>query len=437
MVLAAAAKPLVIAFLALVLLVPVGQIQSLVAERQQRRNEALEGIAQGWGARQTLASPYLAVPYQYTRTEVTRETVDGAQRERRTERVESLVLRIPAEALQWSVVAGISEKARGIYKARLYTARIEVQGRLALPARFGVNAGEMHKVAFGQPRLVLGISDPRGIRSVSALSLGGGSYDFRPAPGDSHVAAGLHAVLASLSAEKPADLPFSFSLELAGSEALAIAPLGADSAISMRADWPHPSFQGQFLPARHEVEAGGFSASWKISRYAAQGSKPLSSAETLGVSFIEPAGLYQRLERASKYGFLFIGLTFAAFLLFELLRRLAIHPVQYGLVGLALAMFFLLLTALSEHVQFLYAYLTASAACVGLLTTYLARVLRSTRLGLAFGGALAGLYAMLYVLIRAEDYALLGGTLMLFALLAAVMLATRKVDWYSLSPKSP
>src|SRR2546425_12464563 len=106
--------------------------------------------------------------------------------------------------------------------------------------------------------------------------------------------------------------------------------------------------------------------------------------EQISVSLIEPVGLYQQLERASKYGFLFLGLTFAAFLLFELLRRLAIHPIQYALVGLALAMFFLLLTALSEHIAFGQAYGVATAACVGLISGYLVRVLRSLRLGLAF-----------------------------------------------------
>ena len=143
--------------------------------------------------------------------------------------------------------------------------------------------------------------------------------------------------------------------------------------------------------------------------------------------------MYQQLERASKYGFLFLGLTFAAFMLFEITRRLAIHPIQYALVGLALAMFFLLLTALSEHIDFAAAYAIATAACVGLITTYLIYVLQSFLLGTAFGVSLASLYAVLFALLKAEDYALLGGSVVLFLLLAAVMLATRRLDWYRLS----
>jgi inner membrane protein len=199
-----------------------------------------------------------------------------------------------------------------------------------------------------------------------------------------------------------------------------------------------------FLPASHDLAGDGFTARWQVSRYAAQGAERLAAcerakpcpslgAQELGVSFIEPVGIYQRLDRASKYGFLFIGLTFAAFLLFELLRRLPIHPVQYALVGLALAMFFLLLTALSEHLAFALAYAAATFACIGLVAAYVAHVLKSASAGLAFGGALAALYGVLYMLLSAEDYSLLAGSVLLFALLAAVMVATRRVDWYQLT----
>jgi inner membrane protein len=424
---AALAKIALIGALALVLLVPVLMIQGLVAERQLRRDEAVAGIAEGWGRRQTLSGPYLAIPYQITRVDVTRETLDGKEREKRVERIEHLVKRIPAESLEWTIDADVSEKARGIYKARLYGVKAQASGRFTLPPRLGIAEDERTRVF--APRLVFGIADPRGIRAVSALIIGDASHVFRTGSGDApFVASGLFAPLPELAGTQARSVDFTFSIELGGSEAFALQPLGGDTAVTMRANWPHPSFQGQFLPLRHEVGAAGFNAHWKISRYAAQ------EKEQLAVSFVEPAGLYQQLERASKYGFLFIGLTFGAFLLLELLRRLAIHPIQYALVGLALAMFFLLLTALSEHIDFGAAYAGATLACVGVVTAYLVRALNA-RIGLAFGGALAALYAMLYALLKAEDYSLLGGALLLFGLLAAVMLATRRVDWYALAAR--
>jgi inner membrane protein len=419
-------KAVVTGAIALVLMIPVGMIRDLVAERQARSNEVIAGIAEGWGKRQSVASPYLAIPYERQWTVVRRETLDGKLRETRTEHRELQVLRIPAASVEWTVDAALSEKARGIYKARLYSARLSATGAIDLPARSSAEDGTS-RYRWYNPKLVVGISDPLGIRAAPALVFAGKHYAFAPGSGDANTSAGLHAPLDGFLGSGKVD--FSFTLELAGSEAIALAPQGADMSVAMRADWPHPSFQGRFLPATHDIGASGFTASWKVSRFAAQGAKN----ETIAVSFIEPVGLYQMLERASKYGFLFIGLTAAAFLLLEVLRRLAIHPAQYALVGLALAIFFLLLAALSEHIGFAAAYAIATVACVGLITAYLVRVLSSFFLGTAFGAALAALYATLYALLQSEDYALLGGTLLLFALLAAVMLGTRRVDWYQLT----
>jgi inner membrane protein len=297
----------------------------------------------------------------------------------------------------------------------------------------------------GTPRLVLGISDPLGIRAAPDITVDGRAYPFSPGTADAVLpGGGLNAPLSGIELTEARTFSLSLTLELGGSEAFAIAPLGADANVSMRADWPHPSFQGRYLPAQHEIDATGFRASWKISRFAAAGDAGANCAfpcsrlnQAIAVSFIEPVGVYQSLERASKYGFLFLGLTFAAFMLIELLRRLAIHPVQYTLVGLALAIFFLLLVALSEHIPFGAAYAVATAACVGVITVYLVRALSSAMLGLAFGAALASLYGMLYALLKAEDYALLGGSILLFVLLAAVMLVTRRLDWYALTAKAP
>jgi len=405
----AAAKPVVIALLALALYVPVTMIQGLVAERQARRDAAVAGIAHGWGARQTLAGPYLAVPYRGSRANV---------------------LRLPVESITWELSARASQKARGIYAARLYTVTAMARGRLRVPANFGLaDAGAAIK--WGVPRLVVGVTDPGGIRGVSALVIGGSEHAFASGSGDAaRLREGVHVPLPGLRAAQEQTLPFSFSIELAGSQAFSLAPLGADAGVTMRSSWPHPSFAGRFLPVQHAISADGFNARWAVSRYAAPG---VAGEQALTVSFVRPVGLYRMLERASKYGFLFIGLTFAAFLLFEQLRRLAIHPVQYAFVGLALAMFFLLLTALSEHIAFGAAYAAATLACTGVVTGYLVRVLASRTAGLGFGVALAALYGLLYALLQAEDYSLLGGSLLLFVLLAAVMFGTRGVDWYRLA----
>jgi inner membrane protein len=237
------------------------------------------------------------------------------------------------------------------------------------------------------------------------------------------------------------DLGFSLQVSLEGTGGLSIVPSGGDTRVALHSNWPHPSFEGSFLPAEKTIAAGGFSATWQTTllatnlstRFAAclRGAAEQCDLPGLGVRFIEPVNVYQQSERAVKYGLLFIGLTFGAFFLFETLKRWRVHPLQYALVGLALALFFLMVISLSEHIAFALAYVAASTACVALITAYLRYVLGGWRRALAFGALLALLYGVLYGLLLSEDNALVLGSLLLFALLAAAMWLTRRVDWYT------
>ena len=432
-----------IGVLALLLLIPLIMTHQLINERQSRRQEAITNIAQGWGGQQTVSAPIVVVPYKRSWTDVVREVKDGRPYEVRTERSEVGMLRFPLDQLDWSGKIATTEKARGIHKARLYSADLQAQGRVTIPARFGITDAQS-RYEFGEARMALGIADPRGLRTTSMLDFGITKIAFVPGSGDEIFPRGVSAPLGKLEAAQPKTYALSFSMELAGAESFGIAPLARETTVNLTADWAHPSFFGTFLPAGHDIRAEGFNAKWRVSQFAAESANRLANcegvkecridrSEVLGVSFIEPVGVYQQLDRATKYGFLFVGLMFAAFFLFELLRQLAIHPIQYGLVGLALAIFFVLLTALSEHIAFILAYLIATAACVGLVTYYVVRVLGSVKIGLAFGGGLAALYGALYMLLNAEDYALLAGAVLLFVLLAGVMVGTRRIDWYKLT----
>ena len=237
----------------------------------------------------------------------------------------------------------------------------------------------------------------------------------------------------------------AINIDYAGTSALSFAPLGKNTTVQMKAGWPHPNFGGRFLPQTKRIDGSGFSARWEVSHLASKNGalikqeianeRDRTPLETFDVSFVEPVNIYLQAERAVKYGILFVALTFAAFFLFEVLKDLRIHPLQYSLVGLALALFFLLLVSLSEHIAFVYAYLAASSACAILIGYYLAHVLGAWRRGLALATKLALLYAVLYGLLLSEDNALMLGSLLLFGVLAAIMVLTRRVDWYGLGAK--
>ena len=233
-------------------------------------------------------------------------------------------------------------------------------------------------------------------------------------------------------------LEFAIDMDLAGTEELSLAPVGDSNHVELSSIWHSPLFAGQFLPRTRTVGAQGFTAAWDVSSLATgtqaqMEAKPVKSIDVMKVSLLTPVDPYKLSDRATKYGILFVVLTFGGFFLFEMMKQLPIHPVQYLLVGFGLAIFFLLLVSFSEHMAFAVAYVISSAACIGLLGFYLSYVLRSVARGLGFGGMLATLYAAVYGLLISEDNALILGSLLLFAVLALVMVVTRKVDWYGAS----
>jgi inner membrane protein len=264
------------------------------------------------------------------------------------------------------------------------------------------------------------------------------------------VAADSYAGLAGISTGVPlqalregTSIPFRVKLTLTGSSQLRFLPLARKADISLKSKWPDPKFEGAPAPLEPKIGKEGFSARWsvlEINRNFGQSwydseVRPGEPAEmsfaqsAIGATFYESVDIYQRVYRAVHYAVLLIVITFLTFFLWEHLSGIAIHGMQYLMVGMALALFYLLLLALSEHLTFDVAYATSAGALVTLITVYLTGVLRRLGLALGAGAGLATLYAMLYWILRSEDYSLLMGSLLLFGVLAILMIATRRIDW--------
>lgn len=246
---------------------------------------------------------------------------------------------------------GTELRARGIYEARLYRSDSQVSGQFRLPARLGLG-DDLGFYRFEKPFLSVGISDIRGISNDLQLRLNGQTLSFAPGSGDDNFGAGVHAPLPALDAQGGQTLDFAFDLKLQGTEQLSVVPVGRDSRVKLSSDWPHPSFVGEYLPSRREISDKGFSAEWQTSFFATNLEEALRDCvgaercqglfgRNFGVSFVDPVDQYLKTDRAIKYALLFIALTFATFFLFEVLKRLAVHPMQYALVGLLLALGFM------------------------------------------------------------------------------------------------
>lgn len=435
-------------FIGLLLAVPLFTVWALVYDRQSQSETAQASITEGWGGEQVLSGPLLIVPY----TGVVEEQIQENGVTRTVRRSVRSHLTLSPELAEVETTLDPSRRARSIYEAIVYEAAIEGQSRFVLTDDFERYDITSDQVDWDEAQLQFGIRDPRGLTGNPTVTIDGETTSLKPGRGTGGGQGFFAYIDASRILEGP--LVTSYSYTLRGAERMALLADAGSTRWTVRSSWPHPSFTGAFLPNDPDISDRGFAATYEIGNlalgrtlmtdgekkpdldaavaatgYAMEREGIAANAQAAVVSLIDPVDLYSRVDRAAKYGFLHIGFTFLALLMFDVVGGKRISAVAYLLVGAALVLFFVLLLAFAEVIGFAAAYLLASAAIAGLVTLYTKAVLRGWRPALIVGGLLSALYAALYVLLGLENLSLLIGSLMLFAALAAVMYATRNLDW--------
>lgn len=432
-------KIIAISVLALLLLIPLGMIGSKIYEREMFRDEARRSIAESWTGEQLVFTPMLLQPY------VIQETVRKRDKDTNDETYENVEhrrhLMIVPDTLITEAEVETEKRKRGIYAIPVYTANMTISGEFTnklLENEKNKIAATNNFLRLETPSLILVVSDSRGILGSPNIEINGERFDFEPGSSLSHVPAGLHTRLKG----NEESISFHTSLTLRGMESLKLVPIGLDSTVTMLSPWPHPEFFGAFLPVTHDINDKGFTANWRTNQFSTDiqqnvkicgiGNCDALSISAFGVRFIDGVDVYLQSERATKYGILFIGLSFITFFIFETLKNLRIHPIQYTLVGMGIAVFYLLLVSLGEHVNFGVAYFIAASACIALLSYYVRYVLGNWKSASLFTGLYVFLFGILFVIIQAEDFAMLMGAILIFSVLSTIMIVTRNFDWYSL-----
>ena len=431
----------------LVLTIPLFSVYLLSYDRESQSREAGTSITAGWGDAQTMTGPVLVIPYRATATET---VVENGKSVTRTNQV-LRELTLAPEVIEISTDIRPDVRKRSIYTAVVYDARVSGKARFAFPPDLSRSGVELPQMDLARAELRFGLSDPRGLGANPRVIAAGRPVRLQPGGGSSGGRGFFSWVDATRLPSQPLSVDFAYNFR--GNASLGLAPQAGDTRWSVRSSWPHPSFAGDFLPGPRAVGEKGFEAKYRIGNLAlgrslvstadvgASASPPpptrdgYSTSETTGsdqiaqISLIQPVDLYSQVNRAIKYGFLFIGFTFLALLMFDVIGGVRVSPVEYLLMGAALVLFFVLLLAFAEVIGFTPAYIVASGAIAGLNTAYSAAVLGSWRRAAFIGGLLIALYAVLYILLSLEAFSLLIGSLLLFAALGGVMYATRRIDW--------
>ncbi|HEY0957716.1 MAG TPA: cell envelope integrity protein CreD [Novosphingobium sp.] len=455
-------KLLLASIVGLVLIIPLTLIYALVWDRQSQSQTAQDAINAGWGGPQVIAGPVIVVPFRTTQTQ--NEQVDGKSISRVVEVEKYLYVSPVSNRVTTSVRP--EERRKSIYSSVLYEADITGAAVFALPAdlpRFGVTR---ERLLWDRAELRMGASDARGLTKGGTITANGTALAVQPGKGPG--ATGGQGFFAFLPWTGEGELKVDYGFGLRGSRSLSLVPRGGQTKWDVSSSWKSPSFSGAFLPEKPAIDGKGFKASYTVDKLALgqapvamedpgppvlddssganyagarEGVSAASTAsggavEVIGgqaravtVGLVEPVNLYSKVDRSVKYGFLFIGFTFLAFLLFDVVGGARVAAAEYLLTGAGLVLFFVLLLAFAEVIGFTAAYLVASAAIIGLLTAYSAAVLGSWKRARFIGALLVGLYALLFVLLNLEAWSLLIGSVLLFVALAGVMYATRKVDW--------
>ena len=416
-------KAVITGFLILVMLVPTVFITNMVKEREELQKQVVEEVSNKWSRAQTITGPYIVVPYNETfitkdkKVEVTRKNIVLLPEE----------LRVNGQLFP-------EERKRSIYTVLLYKSSLQANGNFAVKLPTDIKIDDL---VFSEAKLCIGVSDFKGIEEKVTVTYNGIAYDLTPGlPTEEIDTTGLSTGIPLTAADFNHKLPFILNLKIKGSEQLSFVPLSGNSSFSISSAWPNPSFDGSTLPSERQVTKAGFNAKWFFNKANLpfntflKDFKMNKESYSFGVSMVQPADQYAKTMRSVKYAILVIGLTFSLFFIVELMQQRPVHPVQYVLVGLALVIFYTLLLSLSEFVLFDNAYFIAATATILLITLYAKGHFASWKIAGLFALVLGMLYSFIFVLIRLEDTALLVGSIGLFVVLALVMYASRKVNWY-------
>lgn len=408
------ARVIMVGVLTLILLIPLQFVKSLIWEREALQDNVKKEINGQYGGEVYLYGPVLKIPY-----------LSAGQI--------AYAYYFP-ETLNIKSDVKTEEKNRNVYKTTVFKSVIQCNGYYK-PIMQHKHEIDPQILQWDKATILVTTKNLKTIKGAFSISINGRSYPFEPTVKEPGTMAFESLETQPISINPNASVQYSINVNYDGSERISVIPIGKLTDIKMKSDWPDPKFTGNFLPVSKQIDTSGFAANWKVSHlnrpFVQQyfGSLPDLKAYALTTEFLIKNNEYQQNERTAKYGFLVIGLTFLVFFLIQTISKIFIHIFQYTMIGLALIMFYTLLVSITEHSSFNLAYSIAGTAVVSMITLYTAAMLKNRKLTLLVGASLATLYTFIYVIIKLEDYALLAGSIGLFAILAAVMYFSRKIEW--------
>ncbi len=408
-----------IVILGLLLLIPLSMIKSVIREREATEKEVDIQMMEQWGGPQTITGPILSIPVYYYTYDIEDKRI-----------ITKTWLHVMPENLNVKTTIDPEIRYRGIYKKVVFQSKISLSGNFGAIEEI---SGDIAKIDWENAVVTIGISDNRGITGNTLFSWDKNEYEPQGGVVTNDILLSGISVKIPIS-QRLSSHTFNISLNLRGSKGVYINPIGKNTNVEIKSFWSDPSFTGSFLPTTRNITKDGFFATWQMTHLNRNfpqqwlGKKHNIDTYQIGVDLFVPVNHYQKSLRSAKYGLLIITLTILVFIFLELVKKKKIHLLQYILVGLALVLFFSVLTALSEHIGFNLAYLVASLAIIIMVSSYSFAFLKDRKQALLIFSLLTIIYGFLFIILNLNDYAFLAGNIGLFIVLAIIMRVSGKIN---------
>lgn len=425
-------RVLFVGFLVLLLLIPMGMVESVIYERSHLYRQATNEITNSWGSEQLVVGPVLTLPFVKTFADK-----DGWSYGSRYHHLRPQTLTVASD-IETQI------RYRGIYEVPVYIATLRFNGVFSFADAVATDAAGLQ---LDEAVIQIPVKHSRALKEPIGLVWDGAVIKLTPtwdkAASDTVI---FTATLPAHLLNKHKDHAFEYEIKLAGSQAFSFISSAQKTVIKMDSNWASPSFFGIYLPTKHDISDAGFSATWMLNDLLTDmghSEQELVAANwyegqaAFGVKLIQAVDTYQLVTRAAKYAVLFISLTFLVYFFTELFGNALLHPIQYLFVGMANCIFYLLLLSLAEHINFTLAYFISSGASIALISLYSRSILNSRIKAAIVFATLSGLYSYLFVTLRSEGFALLIGSIGLFVILGVAMYLTRNIDWRALNYRVP
>ena len=446
-------KKIIFLFVLTILLwIPLILIGNLINDRGKLYKQTITNIGNEWGKSQKIIAPVITISY----TDTSINNKDSVSNASNTKAVAVVPVErkfaILPEELNATIEMKDEVRQRGIYNATVYNANVKLKGY------FSAKILKEDRKVLGC--ISIGLTDTKALIKINKFKIG--DMDLEAMSGTMAAPLITNGISGQLGPEhnntmNKEKIPFEIDIDFRGSRDISILPLGKKNHFEIKSNWKSPSFSG-VLPTERTIDNNGFSAVWEVSNlirnypqiidinndqfsdFYQDGVVYNEYDETtyfdnnddgntiVKVALFDSVTSYTQIYRACKYGILFIMMSLVVVYIFEVVSKKAAHYVQYGVVGFSLVIFYLLLLSLSEHIGFEWSYLVSSLAIVIPNSLYITGMTSSKKFGIGMFIFLSGIYAILFSILRMEQYALLTGSLLILAVLYAVMYLTKKAD---------